>query len=233
MKKIYFRVLFATLFCMGALTVSAKDPVPLSGGLFDNFGAGIKGGILYGAGVDAATSLHPNLKLRAGYSFFTLDIGRFIEEGSDGNEQIKDAKADFSNANLLVDYFPAKNGVFFVTGGLFFGHNNVDVSGTGFDAFSLNNHVIVPDANGYFEATAKFGTSVKPYLGIGVGRTIPQRRVGFRFEAGMVYQGNFSVDSPQLDPDGDPSVQSEGIEMPVLESKFWPMLNMTITFRIK
>ena len=58
--------------------------------------------------------------------------------------------------------------------------------------------VITPNDDGSFDGKLVMGNTIKPYLGIGIGRTIPKNRVGVRFELGMVYQGKYSLSSPNI-----------------------------------
>ena len=75
---------------------------------------------------------------------------------------------------------------------------------------------------------------VRPYVGLGVGRLVPKRRVGFRFEAGCqfmgkikVYQNNTEVKISELNKDTDDDISK-------IIDKFtvYPVLKLTVTGRI-
>ena len=221
-------LLFVVTMLLCTTTYAQK---PAEGGVFENFGANLKFGVLYGPGVDFSTSLHPNLKARIGFSYLGYDATDVIDIS--GDEELGEGSLKFANANLLFDYFPMKNGVFHITAGAFIGTNKVVIEGSGFDPFSLNDYVIVPDANGYFKGNVKFGGAVKPYLGLGVGRTIPNKRVGFKFEMGVVYQGKLKVESDYLNSSMTSSDVDDMIEIPMLESKFWPSATFSLVFLLK
>ena len=204
---------------------------PAQGGLFENFGVGVKTGLLYGAGVDFTTSLHKNVKLRAGYTVFGLDVMKYVD--IDGDQTVTKGDISFSNANLLFDLFPGK-GIFHVTGGLYFGKNDISIAGRGDDSFALSNDVITPDQNGNFSGTVKLGSSVKPYLGLGLGRTIPNRRIGFKFDLGVVFQGAPRIESPNLNKNINPETVEDSFDVDVINNlKIWPMMNFSLIYRIK
>mgnify|MGYP006872994298 CR=1 FL=1 len=76
--------------------------------------------------------------------------------------------------------------------------------------------------------------SVRPYLGIGVGRMVPRHRVGFRFEAGChfmgkpkVYQNDKEVDYSSALKEGDDDISKIVDKLTV-----YPVLKFTLTGRI-
>ena len=215
-----------TLFCS---TTYAQ--VYSAGDAFENFGASLKFGVMNGFGIDFSTSLHPSLTARVGFNFLGYDAANVFDVS--GDEELEQGKLNFANANLLVDYYLVEGGIFHITAGAFFGSNKAEIEGTGFDPFSINDYVIMTEPNGYFKSTVKFGGPVKPYLGIGVGRTIPNKTVGVKFEVGVVYQGKLKVESDQLDPTRKPSDVDDVIEIPMMESKFWPSATLSLVFRLK
>jgi len=217
----------ATMFLCG--TTIAQTPS--EGGAFENFGASLKFGAMYGPGIDFSTSLHPNLKARVGFSYLGYDAADVIDIS--GDEDLEQGKLNFTNANLLFDYYPMAGGLFHITAGAFIGSNKIVIEGNGFDPFSLNDYVIIPDANGYFKGNVTFGGTFKPYLGIGIGRTIPNKRVGFKFEMGVVYQGKTKVDSDYLNMSMKPDDVDDVVDIPLLESKIWPSATLSLVFLLK
>jgi hypothetical protein len=97
--------------------------------------------------------------------------------------------------------------------------------------------VITPNDDGSFYGKLDMGNAIKPYFGIGLGRTIPRNRVGFKFELGMVYQGKYVLSSPNLKDGGKNFVSemTDELDLPVSESilNWWPMMNFSLTYRIR
>jgi len=224
--------------------------------LFENWSAGINAG-LYGIGVQGATSLSPHFKLRAGFDYFTYSHDEAIEfdvtveqAGYETNAEaeLTHTEVTFPNFKTLVDYYPMKNGIFCFTGGFYFGANKASTNGLIKDydelsaqlgenpEFRYEDIVFTPNDDGSFSGQLDMGDAIKPYLGIGLGRTIPHNRVGFKFELGVVYQGKYDLNSPNLKEPVDNVVHTiaKDLDLPVPESIFnwWPMMNFSLTVRI-
>ncbi|MCE5205918.1 MAG: hypothetical protein LLF80_07440 [Porphyromonadaceae bacterium] len=224
---------------------------------FDSWSAGINAG-LYGAGIQGATSLSPHFKLRAGYDYFTYnqkDVAEFDVDVTYGGYQVTataeltDLEVTLPNFKALVDYYPMKNGIFCLTGGLYFGNNKASTNGLIRNYQELSDQlgespeyrfediVIKPNDDGTFFGELGMGSGVKPYMGLGLGRTIPRKRVGFKFELGMVYQGEYTLTSPNTNEAGNNWLDQliNENDLPVSKStlNWWPMLNLSLTYRLR
>lgn len=114
------------------------------------------------------------------------------------------------NGKLLFDIYTGKNSLFHFTVGAYFGSNtfatikahgeviygvgefNKDIDrgipGIGKEKILLEGYELGID-QGRARATAKTN-AFKPYVGIGVGRTTPRKRVGVKFEFGAQFWGS-------------------------------------------
>ena len=218
---------------------------------FDSWGIGLNAS-LYGFGVQGATTLSPNFKLRVGVDYFSytdkeseeFDIDVIFREYEVTTKaRLNDTKITFPNFKAMVDYYPAANSIFSITGGLYFGNNHASTNGLIDDYEALvetlgdkpvlrfEDIVITPNDDGSFDGKLEMGNTIKPYLGIGIGRTIPRNRVGVKFELGMVYQGKYSLSSPNINESGNDWFDTliEELELPFSKSllKLWPMLNIS------
>ena len=136
------------------------------------------------------------------------------------NSDVK-AKAtlDFFNGKILADYYPWPKRAFHVTAGVYIGKSNlVKVKGNMVDGAKVKNILtIVKNTGGvdYFSTPFLQGSgytvtvkdimddvqgsvkinSVKPYVGIGFGRTTPNRRIGLNVDIGAFYQGTPKITS--------------------------------------
>jgi hypothetical protein len=224
---------------------------------FESWSAGINAG-LYGGGIQGATSLSPNFTLRAGFDFFTYskeDVAEFdvdVEYGgyeATATAELTNVKVTFPNFKAMIDYYPMQNTIFCLTGGLYFGNNRATTNGLIRNYRELSDQlgenpdlryediVITPNDDGTFFGKLGMGNTVKPYLGIGLGRTIPRNRVGFKFELGMVYQGKYSLSSPNMNEAGNNWVNEliNEMDLPISEKalNWWPMLNLSLAYRIR
>lgn len=248
MKKI---CVFIVMFALISFTGKAQQ------GAFDSWSAGINAG-LYGVGIQGATSLSYHFKLRAGFDYFTYnqqDVAEFDVDveysGYQGTAtaELTEMEVTLPNFKVLIDYYPMKNGIFCLTGGLYFGNNKASTNGLIRNYQELSEQlgtnpdlryediVITPNNDGSFFGELGMGNGVKPYIGIGLGRTIPHNRVGFKFELGMVNQGKYRLSSPNMNEAGNDWLNGfiDEMDLPVSESilNWWPMLNLSLTYRIK
>ena len=253
MNQYAFRTsLFVFLFSV--MSVNAQES-------FKHWAVGIEGGT-YGAGVTVATSLTKNIKLRVGfdgfgYKFATgiddVSFTGYIPDGIGANDvnlsaSLSDIKWSTQHFKLLVDLYPMKNGVFSFTVGMFAGNNSFSLDGKIADyarmvaqygrgpVFDFNEIIIQPDQNGNFGGKVLLGNTIKPYVGLGLGRTIAKKRIGFKVDLGIVYQGKIRTESPNVPPNinvltsGATNYVDEYI--PTFLSKIWPMLNLSLSYRI-
>lgn len=208
---------------------------------FTAWGIGINAGT-YGYGGSLITRVYPHWVLRGGYDFASYtykpeDMQIDVEyDGDNYQAEINSFKLKFPNAKLLLDYYPRKNGVFSFTGGAYFGKNTIKMEGHASNRFEFGNIVIAPDRQtGYFDALLTMGGQVKPYFGIGLGRAMPKRRVGFKFELGAVYQGNYKVTSDYASSQavqvGNDALLTQVLPKPL--DKLWPMVNFSLAYRFK
>ncbi len=252
MKRII--ILSSIILCCSFIPVAAQETEEQSeipayaGGFLENFGAAVKFST-YGLGVDFMTALHPNIKVRAGVSyagFLHLNLNKeFDGSSTDGSNRdvpvhVDKISTDFLNANLLFDLFPWRSGGFHFTIGAYFGKSHIPVSGQANEEFEVEGYIIRPDASGNFRATLELGNFVKPYFGIGFGRTIPKSRVGVKFDLGVVYQGAYKITSSNMNTDDlnntvndELNSQLDNAGIPKIVTELWPMMTLSIIYRIK
>lgn len=213
-----------------------------------------------GIGLQAATPINDYFKLRAGIDFVGFKTSTFDIGLDDPDGMFKEAfgytpdykmkgELNFTNGNILVDFHPTK-GIFHLTAGVFIGANKLKASGflanpnTGeratlkpgvsewpyvdFDGHRLT----LDDAN--LDAILQLGKIIKPYFGLGVGRAIANKRVAFKFELGMIYQGDYSLEQngKKLDVESNASESFEDIDDYTKWLKWWPMLNFQLSYKI-
>ena len=119
------------------------------------------------------------------------------------------------NIKLMLDWYPFESSRFYLTGGFYYAANKnpfLNIHGnttendwaalqelrqkTGDDSYEIaleigneKYPVVEKDGCGYMQADYKFNP-LKYYVGLGLGRSVPNKRVGFQFELGtMIYTG--------------------------------------------
>ncbi len=141
-----------------------------------------------GIGVDVNKSLTPQLNGRLGLNFGNVGFNR-TDSGIDYDSQL-----NFSSVQLFGDYYPFSSSSFRVTGGLVAQNNRFAVTGkpsnTGTYTIAGNSY-LVSDV-GTLSGEYKYGNSIAPYLGIGIGKS-SNEGLGFNADLGVMFTG-----SPQV-----------------------------------
>lgn len=213
--------LFSALFGTTSLFAQRDGVEP-----FKNLSVGLNIGILSGVGIDAGTYVSDHVGLRAGFSYlkspsFEYEIDAWVEDKQHANynyEATVEAKArvNLSTFKVLADYYPNKKWPFHVTGGFYIGASNIvtvdaladdiSVDGKSYKKENIKNWYIdvgdtrIKAKDGKVDA-AITTWSVKPYVGIGFGNTVPMKhRVGVMGELGVMFHGKPKITS-KTDPD--------------------------------
>ena len=225
---------------------------------FSNLGISLDGSIA-GVGVTLSTPIARHFVIRGGYHFtpFKLQYSyddfepmsffgiKFTPSRLDLEGRLKNGSAHF-----MVDWVPFKKGrgSFFITAGVYAGSGDIlDVTGQ-FDMsssdmqllqqygllekleFDVGDMLLHANADGSMSAKLT-GAAVRPYVGLGWGRAIPYRRLGFRFELGATYHNTPEIISDNLVPCSGEDC-SEGIYDVVKKVTFLPQLSFQLTYRI-
>ncbi len=213
--------LFSALFGTTSLFAQRDGVEP-----FKNLSVGLNIGILSGVGIDAGTYVSDHVGLRAGFSYlkspsFEYEIDAWVEDKQHANynyEATVEAKArvNLSTFKVLADYYPNKKWPFHVTGGFYIGASNIvtvdaladdiSVDGKSYKKENIKNWYIdvgdtrIKAKDGKVDADITTW-SVKPYVGIGFGNTVPMKhRVGVMGELGVMFHGKPKITS-KADPD--------------------------------
>ncbi|MBQ7483309.1 MAG: hypothetical protein IJT89_04580 [Bacteroidaceae bacterium] len=195
---------------------------------FKNLSVGLNIGVLSGVGIDAGTYVSDHVGLRAGFSYLKTPS---IEEDVDAKVEVaqnpgyKDyeatvkanARVNLSTFKVLADYYPNKKWPFHVTGGFYIGASNIitidaladdiEVDGKGYKREDIKEWYIDLDDTRIEAKDGKVDAaittwSVKPYIGIGFGNTVPMRhRVGVMGEFGIMFHGK-----PKITSKTDPNI---------------------------
>jgi hypothetical protein len=134
-----------------------------------------------------------------------------------GDEAVIDAglQMNLSNLKLLLNWYPFKSGSLYLAGGVYYStcknpflsiHGNTTENDwaalqelrqkTGNDSYEIaleianeKYPVVEKDGCGYMQADFKMDP-LKYYLGLGLGRCVPNKRVGLQFELGALFYNN-------------------------------------------
>lgn len=204
---------------------------------FSSFGVSLSA-TTTGAEFELATPLHEKVVLRGGFSFLPYNFETSVNVRKVNEHDLPmdvpvdmDGKIRNYNGKIVLDYFPSTDVAFFISGGLYLGNQKiVTMEGKSDEDLIWGNHII-PSENGQVKALVK-ANSAKPYLGIGFGNTIPQKRVGFRFELGAMFQGTPRLHNTKGDELDDININDADIIDLVKKFKVYPVVAFRLTGRL-
>jgi hypothetical protein len=192
-----------------------------------------------GVGLEANSSLTPYLAGRIGVDAFAY-THKYDYEGTAMDGLIPytvalKAKASMLNAHALLDIFPFPNHFpVYLSAGAYVGTSDIiKVTGSpeAGQSIEIGDITINPlEAGGLIEAAVK--TNVfKPYVGLGIGRTVPHSRLGFRCELGALFHG-----SPQIKvlTEGVEAIQADetsGFNKFLKDFNVYPVLKLQLIYR--
>lgn len=195
--------------------------------LFKNVSLGVKASTL-GGGAEVAATLTNNINLRVGLNYLSYDV----DQDFDDIELNLNGSLALNSYNLLLDYHPGgRQSAFHITGGFLLSSNQVEVTGTPLETYELGGYTFTPDDIG--SLTLKLYTrKLNPYLGLGFGTSVPNRRVSLKFELGTVFHGQPKVDMNATGMIAPTAQQADLIAGNMAEYKYWPVMSLQLNFRI-
>lgn len=228
----------------------------------EGFGIGVAAPINNFVELEAGVNMMPSLKISGD---LTVDGGKVnvSNGGNSGTITIPDTKVhikgDFSRTtfNIKANVYPfGGNSKFFVSGGLSFGGKKLaKVTGSCselqeivenqypqykqqiMDAIGANlgGYSIKLDDLYNVEGDVRCN-SVRPYLGLGFGRTVPKNRIGFRFEMGCQFMGGLKVYQNGQQLDTEQALKDAGADddmSKIVENwAIYPVIKLSIVGRI-
>lgn len=206
-----------------------------------------------GWGVDVSMPITPFVDVQAGFCMlpkvsFNTSLGLNRPYGDYGDIPVK-GESLMKNGKLLVNVMPIPLlSSFHITAGVYIGPEEImglynketllpiaeyntqypdDRIG-----LALGDYLLEPDGNGHVNGKLKVNLA-KPYIGLGFGRGVPKRRIGFKFDIGCVFWGKPTVycnDNKVLNTD----INGKGDEAMriITKFKFYPVLNFRLCGRI-
>ena len=229
--------------------------------LLDNLGVSLKASPTLGYGLEVSSKFHKKLILRTGLhttaGFGAAYSNCELEESDEllnsfGYIPYYRAKRQyaFTHGNILMDFHPG--GILHITADIFIGTTKFKYKGF-YGDFDGKMSELLPGKdwpsvdidgvqqmafnNGRAEADFRRGNAVKPYLGLGLGRAVPRKKMSFKFEVGVLYQGDsYKARQNGIPFDSSMSAIYEFADMHDMLNeplfKFWPQINFQLSYRL-
>ena len=253
MKKLMF---VCSMMLLSVSTASAQYDNDIGRGVFNHLGANASVG-LEGFSLGVATCITPYLELGAGVNFFpSAKIKGDVKINNNIYGFMSPAKLVKLEGDMKRTTFDVKlnaypfgdRAAFFVAAGLSVGGKEVaKVTGHSDEIRSaiqanpqlrgqiyaeIDKYNVKFDENGDVNGDVRVN-AVRPYLGLGYGRLIPNKRVGFRFELGVQIHGKIKAYQDDVEvPVEDHLDTDDDLSKIVRDLTVYPVLKFTLTGRI-
>lgn len=183
----------------------------------------------FGPGVEVIAAVSPKFHLRLGGTYM-----HYTYHYDDRNVDVNgNADSHLSSISLFANYQLAR--VFFVTGGILYNMNEIGLDGFFTKSMTVGSMNVSPEKIGTVNLKIKPGSSLTPYAGIGLGRSLSKNNiVSFAFELGAAFHGSPKVElgaTGMLEPTGSEE-QRQILEDNLSGFNIYPMLNFQLSFRL-
>jgi hypothetical protein len=182
----------------------------------------------FGPGAEIIAAINPTFQLRLGGTYFNYTYTH-EDENIDVNGS---ADANLSSVSLLLNFHLAR--VFFLSGGIIYNMNEIALNGYPNKSITIGDMEVQPEQIGSLDFKVKPGSSLTPYIGIGLGRSLSKNKVvSFAVEAGAAFHGKPKVElnaTGMLEPTGSEE-QRQILEDNLSSFSIYPMLNFQLSFR--
>ncbi|WP_298881315.1 hypothetical protein [uncultured Polaribacter sp.] len=184
-----------------------------------------------GLGLEYARKLSPKLNAKLVWHSFKLED--FEKEDLEIKEDKIDllANLELSIIDLGIEFLPFKNSSFKLTAGLgFISKLNTNATITYTENVKFGDVVITKEDVGEVNADVSW-SGTAPYLGIGFGRAIPKRRLGFGIEIGSYFTSSPDATLTATKLLAPTSNQEENLKEAISSFKFIPRLQFRLAYK--
>ena len=199
---------------------------------------GIGGGTNALLGIDVAYKVLPRVALRLGFNYFKfdvrgIDIGEYNILSIPKNKTATDIAANQSNIQLLADVsLTKKGGIRLTVGGTYMIKTEWSAKLRYREEIAISSIVVTAQDMGYFKTIYTTKSPISPYIGLGLGRLVPKRRINVSADLGTYYRGSPVI---KIDATGllKRNVENEGaLNRNLAPYKWYPVINMRLAYRL-
>lgn len=167
-----------------------------------------------GFGIDySRTWKKDKLYISASYNAFVFSIDG-IEQELSGEELTSDTSLNFKNLDLKLSYHPFSNAFKLVGGMGFFSSNNINVLTTFKNNITVGEVEFNAEDSGNLDINFNWSKAA-PYLGLGFGRAVSNKRLGFSFDFGTYFSS-----SPEVTLDATGIIEQTADQEALLNESF-------------
>lgn len=190
---------------------------------------GVKGGSA-GIGGEISKSLTDKLSARLSGTFFSYATDGVYAD--DDPSIAYNVSGEVTSVGLLVDYFPFTK-FLKLSAGVFYHDFLVNGDAAPNESYTIDKKTFAPERLGSLNVNMDYESKIVPYAGLGFGNPVASgSRIKLNLEFGAMY-----TNSPRFDMEGEGMIAptanyGQDFEDGMAEFKFYPVVNLGITFRI-
>ncbi|WP_157603685.1 hypothetical protein [Polaribacter atrinae] len=184
-----------------------------------------------GLGLEYARKI--NQKLYAKVVWHSFKLEDFEREDLEIDEDVVDLLANIESSiiDLGIEFVPFKNSSFKLTAGLgILSKVNTNALITYTEDVKYGDITITKENIGEINADVSW-SGVAPYLGIGFGRAVPKKRLGFGIEFGTYFTSSPDVELTATNLLSPTSNQKENLKEALDTFKFIPRIQIRIAYK--
>ncbi len=183
-------------------------------------------------GVDLSFQFAKHFALRA--SWVTFSYSQKDLEFKSGDETLKgNVELNMEAYSFALDFYPSVKSSFKI----FAGVSSIQKAGIALNASPTQGYTVgamtfSPDKIGQLDFSVDYGKTTVPFAGLGFGRAVPKRRVGFGFEGGLYY-----LNSPTVILGGTKflsamSEQQPQVQVNMNDWRYYPVFNFRLAIKL-
>ncbi len=204
---------------------------------FNHLAIGVSTGTKGLFGADITFNFISRLNIRVGYNHLTFQLTEFETTlGSiSGEDFVMNADLVQSNVEVLLEWALFKGKIRLVAGPVFGMDNRIDGDLRFAQDLTVNDITLTPTEIGMGTVNFTNTYSVFPYIGIGIGRSVPMKRIGVNLDLGTYYKGSPDV---QVNATGllSQNVDNEAVLNKNLREaqifNYWPVVAIRLAARL-
>ncbi|MDI9871020.1 MULTISPECIES: hypothetical protein [Flectobacillus] len=228
MKKLLLILLVASISFRG-FSQLIKPVAPKSNTNSIKFGIGLLGGTT--PGFDVSARFTPNISVRLMNTFLNYTMSNKLTV-SDEDIQLN-GNLDMNALGLGVELYPSSKSSFkFILGLSYIQKGRVLVVASPTENYKIGETEFTPKEIGEFNFDLSYNGGVARFIGLGFGRAVPKKRVGFGFELGTYYLSEPKVSLTGTERLSSMSEQESKIQNNMKDWRYWPMFNLRLAVRL-
>lgn len=183
-------------------------------------------------GIDLSFQFANHFAVRA--SWVTFSYSQKDLEFKSGNETLKgNVDLNMGAYSFALDFYPSVKSSFKI----FAGVSSIQKASISLNAAPTQGYTVgamsfTPDKIGTLNFSVDYGKTTVPFAGLGFGRAVPKRRVGFGFEGGLYY-----LNSPNVMLGGTKFLASMSEQQPKVQTnmndwRYYPVFNFRLAVKL-